>query len=184
MNALVNFEGAILLWIQNVLRTPILTTFFKFITALGDGGYLWLAIAAVLLIPKKTRRVGLMVFLSMGLSHLVNNMLLKKLVARTRPYELIAGLETLVKRPSSFSFPSGHSASSFAAAWVLFRRLPKKYGVPAVVLAAFIAFSRLYVGVHFPTDVLLGALSGALVSYAAVALYEAAEGVLARRRVS
>ena len=94
------------------------------------------------------------------LSLLINNIILKNLVARTRPYEMVEGLVPLIGRPRDYSFPSGHTGSSFASAWVLFRKLPAGYGISALVLAGLIGISRLYVGVHYPTDVLFGVLGG------------------------
>ena len=98
--------------------------------------------------------------LSMGVGALITNVCLKNLVARTRPYEVVEGLVPLIRKPTDYSFPSGHTCASFACTLVLYRILPKKYGVPAVLLAALIAFSRLYVGVHYPTDVLGGLAVG------------------------
>ena len=99
-------------------------------------------------------------------SFILNNLFLKNLVARTRPYEVIDGLTLLVDKASDLSFPSGHSAASFVAAVIILRLLPRRYGVSAMVLAAFIAFSRLYVGIHYPTDVLAGTVSGILIGLA------------------
>ena len=94
-------------------------------------------------------------------------MLLKNLVARTRPYEVIEGLTYIVMKPSDYSFPSGHAGCSFSAACIMYRRLPRRYGVPALILAILISVSRLYVGVHYPSDVLFGVISGIAISYAA-----------------
>ena len=101
-----------------------------------------------------------MSILALLLSLLINNIILKNLVARTRPYEMVEGLVPLIGRPRDYSFPSGHTGSSFASAWVLFRKLPAGYGISALVLAGLIGISRLYVGVHYPTDVLFGVLGG------------------------
>ena len=87
----------------------------------------------------------------MGAGALITNVCLKNLVARPRPMS-VEGLVPLIGKPTDYSFPSGHTCASFACALVLYRILPKKYGVPAVILASLIAFSRLYVGVHYPTD--------------------------------
>ena len=86
---------------------------------------------------------------------------------RTRPYETVAAIIPLIPRPVDSSFPSGHTCASFAAAFIYFRMLPRSYGISALILAALIAFSRLYLGVHYPTDVLVGFLVAALVSTAA-----------------
>ena len=161
---LLEIEGAILLWIQNNLRCGLLTPLMRAITTLGNGGAFWIALTLLLLIFRRTRRIGVYCAASMLLTLLVVNLCIKPLAARTRPYELIQGLEILVSRPRDYSFPSGHSANSLSCAWTLFRLAPKKYGVPALVLAVLIALSRLYVGVHFPTDVLAGAAIGVLLS--------------------
>ena len=150
------FEGGFLLWIQENLRLPVLNELMVGITTLGNGGIFWIIVALALLVFKKTRKAGVQCAVAMLLTLLVVNVTLKPSIARTRPYDLIEGLNILISRPHDFSFPSGHAANSFSCAWVMLRKLPKKFGVPALALAILIAFSRLYVGVHFPTDVLGG----------------------------
>lgn len=157
-------EPNILLWIQDNLRNDVLTPFFVVITSLGNAGILWILITARLLIPKKTRKVGILCVAALLFSFLIDNVLLKNLVARTRPYEVIEGLTYLVKKPVDYSFPSGHTGTSFATAVVLFLSFPKKYSFWFLVLAVLIGFSRLYVGVHYPTDVLAGAIIGTLIA--------------------
>lgn len=163
----------ILLWIQEHLRIDALTPFWKVITFLGNGGWFWLVVAAVLLIPKKTRRVGITALLSITIGFLITNVLLKNIVARPRPFDAYTEIIPLITRPTDFSFPSGHTCASFACALVFFRMLPKKYGVPAVVLAGMVAFSRLYLGVHYPGDVLGGFLVAVLASTLAYHLMQA-----------
>ena len=156
MNTLALFERDILLWIHGHLRFAALTPVMRALSLLGDKGLFWIALTLVLLLFRRTRRVGVFCAASMILTFLIVNCAIKPLVARTRPYDLFTEIQILTHLESDFSFPSGHSANSFAVAWILFRMTPKKYGVPAVILAALIAFSRLYVGVHYPTDVLAG----------------------------
>lgn len=158
------FETGILVWIQENLRLPVLNEIMIGITSLGNGGIFWIATALLLICLKRTRKAGLQCGIAMLLTLLVVNAALKPLLARTRPYELIDNLKILVSRPHDYSFPSGHSANSFSCAWVVFRRLPKKIGVPALLLAILISLSRLYVGVHFPTDVLCGAAIAVLLA--------------------
>ena len=166
---LMEIESSILLWIQNNLRCGILTPVMRVITTLGNGGAFWIVLTLLLLLVfKRTRRMGVYCAASMLLTLLVVNLCIKPLAARTRPYELIEGLQILVSRPHDYSFPSGHSANSLTCAWTIFRLAPKKYGVPALVLAVLIALSRLYVGVHYPTDVLAGAAIGILLSEVAL----------------
>ena len=156
MYSLAVFERDILLWIHEHLRLAPLTPVMRVLSLLGDKGLFWIALTVLLLLFKRTRRVGIYCAASMILTFLVVNLAIKPLVARVRPYDLFAEIQILAHAEHDFSFPSGHSANSFAVAWVLFRMSPRKYGVPAVILAALIAFSRLYVGVHYPTDVLAG----------------------------
>lgn len=160
---LLQLDGNILLWIQEYIRQDWMTPFWKFITFLGDAGWFWIVLSILLLIPKKTRKAGVTALLALGIGALITNVALKNLVARTRPYEVIDGLALLVGKQSDFSFPSGHSCASFAAAMAYYKmssQQSKKYGVAALVLAGFIAFSRLYVGVHYPTDVIAGIVIG------------------------
>ena len=158
MGTMAQMEANILLWIQENIRAAWLTPPMKLFSLLGDKGIFWIALTLILLCFKRTRRVGAYCAVSMALTFLVVNCAIKPLVARVRPYDLFPAIELLVKAEHDFSFPSGHSANSFAVAWILLRMAPKKYGVPAVVLAALIALSRLYVGVHYPTDVLCGTI--------------------------
>ena len=158
MMTLQQIDMNILLWIQEHLRIDALTPFWKVITFLGNGGWFWLVAAGVLLIPKKTRRTGIMALLSIAIGFLITNVLLKNIVARPRPFDAYTEIIPLITRPTDFSFPSGHTCASFACALAFFRMLPKKYGVPAVILAGMVAFSRLYLGVHYPGDVLGGFL--------------------------
>ncbi len=161
------FEVSILLWIQENLRGA-LDAFWVFVTHLGDGGYLWIAIGVLLLLFKKTRAVGVSVLLALLINLCITNISLKNIIARPRPFNVNPELVTLIKHPSSFSFPSGHTSGSFTAALVLYHLMPKKIGVPAVVLATMIGFSRMYVGVHYPTDVLGGIVVGIVASTVAI----------------
>ena len=151
-----NLDGEILLQIQQHLRTDMLTPLMKFVTFLGNGGWFWILCAVVLLAIPRTRKTGYAAVLSLIFGVIVTNLLLKNIVARPRPFEEIEALIPLIAKPTDFSFPSGHTTASFAVALVMLRMLPKKIGIPAVVLAALVAFSRLYLGVHYPTDVLVG----------------------------
>lgn len=172
MNFLLQLDGNILLFIQEHIRQDWMTPFWVFITSLGNSGWFWLAVAALMLIPRRTRKIGIMALLALTIGFLITNLALKNLVARVRPYETVEGLKLLIPRQSDFSFPSGHACASFAAGSVFFRKLSRKWGVPAAVLAALIAFSRLYVGVHYPTDVLAGAVIGIFAAWAAVCIVE------------
>ena len=167
METLLKLDAGFLLFLQDSVRNPILNSIMIFITSLGNGGMLWIAATVLLMIPKKTRKVGLMSAIALLGSLIINNNLIKNLVQRPRPFRTFPELQIIIPTPSEFSFPSGHTSSSFAAAAVFYRHLPKKLGVPSVVLAGLIGFSRLYVGVHYPTDVLAGVIMGILLSYMA-----------------
>lgn len=172
MEALLQLDGNILLWIQEYVRHDFMNGFWTFITHLGDAGWFWIVLSLVLCIFPRTRRIGVMSLFSLALCALVTNVCLKNLIARPRPYTQIPGLEILIDPQKDWSFPSGHTTASFAAACSYMRGSPKKiYGVPAIVLALLIAFSRLYVGVHYPSDVLGGLIIGVTGSWIVYYLY-------------
>jgi len=156
------FDFAILDWLNETLVHPILDRVFAFITFLGDAGWFWLALAIILLFFKKTRRIGISMAISLAFSLVVTNLTLKPLINRPRPYAL-RDVTLRIDPPHDASFPSGHSSASFAAAMALFIE-DKKKGIPALILATLIAFSRLYFYLHFFTDVLGGTLIGCLVA--------------------
>ena len=163
-------DGNILLFIQEYLRQPWMDGIWKTITHLGDAGMFWIVTAIVLLIWKRTRKAGLSASLALIIGALITNVALKNLMARIRPYEVVAGLTRIIEQQHDFSFPSGHTCASFAAAFALYRTLPRKWGIACLVLAALISFSRLYVGVHYPSDVLGGVVVGIFAGWAGTAL--------------
>ena len=146
LQSIQQLDGEILLLIQRYLRTDMLTPFMKSVTFLGNGGWFWILCAVVLLAVPKTRKTGYAAALSLIFGAIVTNLLLKNIVARPRPFAEIEALIPMITKPKDFSFPSGHTTASFAVALVMLRMLPKKFGIPAVVLAALVAFSRLYLG--------------------------------------
>ena len=158
LQAMTTMESEIMLWVQEYLRRDWLDPIWI------AGGMIWILLSVGLLIPKKTRKTGMLALLALAFSYLINNLLLKNLIARTRPYEVIAGLHTLIGAQRDYSFPSGHTGSSFAAAVVLFCRLSKRLSSFLLLLAFLIGFSRLYVGVHYPSDIIVGAISGTLIA--------------------
>lgn len=164
------WEEDFLLFLQESVRNPILNKVMQFITSLGDAGLVAILACIVLLCVKKYRKAGVTASLSLILDFLVVNLLLKNLVARIRPYDALEELLLITKRPSDFSFPSGHSGACFAVASVMFLCLPRKWGIPALAAAALISFSRLYVGAHYPTDVIGGIVIGCLTGWTAYRL--------------
>ena len=141
-------------------RTEVLDSFFLGLTRVaGSYGQLWLIIAALLLIFKKTSKAGISVLIAYMAVYLLGQIILKQLISRPRPCQIDQAFALLVARPSSSSFPSTHSAWAFGAATAIFMR-HRKLGSAAYAVAALIAFSRLYMFLHFPTDVLFGAAMG------------------------
>ena len=163
-----HWEQQTLLWFQEHLRRSWLTAAMKIATFLGNGGILWLTACARLLVRQQTRRAALTALLSLVFSALVCNALLKNLVERARPFDKIPGLQFLIRKPHDFSFPSGHTSSSFAVATVFLATLPLWFGLTALGIAAVIAFSRMCLGVPYPSDVLCGMVLGILFGLAAL----------------
>ena len=162
-------ELMILDFIQQNFRSDIMDKIMIFITSLGDSGRIWIGCTIVLLLIPKTRKAGMAMAIALVLEILCCNIILKPFVARVRPCDINTSIKLLVARPSDYSFPSGHTASSFAAAAALFFSR-KKIWIPASVLAGLIAFSRLYLYVHYPTDVLAGILIGIMLGWAGALL--------------
>lgn len=163
-----NIDANILLWIQDNIRCDWLTPIMKFITEFGNLGLIWLIASIMLICFKKTRKVGFICLISLVVNFIINNLILKNMVARIRPYEAVDGLQLLIEKQRDFSFPSGHAGSAFSVAVPMFAKLPKKFGIPTLVLAFLIAFSRLYVGVHYPSDVLVGMILGSVIGILAI----------------
>ncbi len=177
------FEASIILWIQENLR-GVMDGFWVFVTHLGDEGFLWIALGIVLLFWKKTRPIGFTMLLSLSLDFLIVNVTLKGLVGRPRPFVVNEAIVTLIKQPSPYrSFPSGHTAGSFAAMLALYKWVPKKIGIPAVVLATLVALSRLYVGVHYPTDLLGGFVVGLVSSIVAYRIVKSVMRKIGENRI-
>ena len=153
------FEFAFLDWLYQ-FRNPVMNTISIFFDYAGAHGEIWIAFTLLLLLFRRTRKAGF----DMAAGHFF----LKPLFARPRPCDLNTSITMLVARPHGHSFPSGHTASGVAAAYALWLQ-NRKLGAPALVLAAFIAFTRLYLYVHFPTDVLGGAVLGIALGAAASA---------------
>lgn len=153
----------ILFWIQNLIRNDVFDVIIPFYTSLGEDGIIWIALGLILLIPKKYRKTGIMVLAALLVMLVVNNIVLKNLIARPRPCWTYPEMVQLVHNPSSYSFPSGHTTSAFAVAFTVFSQ-HKKLGKVIIIMAAIMAFTRLYVFVHFPTDIYGGILVAAAIT--------------------
>ena len=158
-----NHELQILDAIQT-MRTLLLDKIMVNITKLGDGGVVWITLDVVLLMMKQTRREGMLLACSLIIEALICNLLLKPLIARTRPCDVNPTISLLIKRPKDYSFPSGHTAASFVSVTIFYlcRSILWK---PALLIACMIAFSRMYLYVHYPSDIIAGMVIGICVSY-------------------
>lgn len=166
----------ILDFIQAHLRSAFMDLVMPIITLFGDGGIFWIVCTLILLIIPKTRRVGIVAAVSLALEALCCNVILKPWVARIRPYDVRTEIELLVAAPKDFSFPSGHTGASFAVvSGLFFGKAKNRLWMPAFVLTIFIAFSRLYLYVHYPTDVLAGMLIGIATGWIASLIVRAVE---------
>ena len=160
----VSFDLPILDWIVANLWCPVLDVAMPIITLLGDAGIFWIAVAVLFMITKKYRKTGIGMMLALMMGLLICNIWLKPTIARIRPYDFqmqyfLKEIPLLAGGMHDFSFPSGHTIASFEAAVVILLN-NKKLGIPAMILACLIAFSRLYLYVHYPTDVIFSIVLG------------------------
>lgn len=163
------WEFAVLDFIQKNMRNGILDTIMPMITSLGNGGIVWILLAVCLLISRKYRRTGVVLLAAILIETVLCNGILKPLIARPRPFDANPGIELLIAPPGDASFPSGHTALAFAAVFAL-ALSRERYWYLAAVLAVLIAFSRMYLYVHYPTDILGGIAVGAVSGMAAYAV--------------
>lgn len=166
MNAILEFDWAVLQFVEK-LWNPVMDVIMRVITLSGDSGIIWVVLGLILAVTKKYRKFGAVILISLLFSLLINDLLLKNLVARPRPYDFTLWPQEfhwpeLIKKEKNFSFPSGHTSSSFAAATAIWFTKKKRLIIPATVWASLIAFSRVYVHVHYATDVLGGIAVGIL----------------------
>ena len=157
------WEFSFLYFLQE-LHSPLLDKVMVFFTTLGEDGIVWIAIAALMLCFKKTRPCGIGMLAALILKTLIGNIILKNLFMRDRPCWIDPGVALLIKSPSSYSFPSGHTFDAFAASVTILLH-HRKMGIAALVLALLIALSRLYLFIHFPTDVLASMVLGTLIAW-------------------
>lgn len=144
------------------------------VSALGNNGLIWILGAVALLFFKKTRRCGILMLVSMAVCFIVGNLCIKNLVQRPRPCQIDTAVQLLIPIPSEYSFPSGHTLHGFTAATIIFLH-HRRAGIAALLFAAVIAFSRMYLFVHFPTDILGGLILGVMTAIIVYQVYSRAE---------
>lgn len=192
MEAIYAFDWSVFAWVRDTLWNPVLDVVMKYITLLGEGGIVWILLALALICTKRYRKCGITIGVALIVMVIFNDGILKNLICRPRPFNLYdsnpelfpmwkdfndAIFPNIVSRPSSFSFPSGHSSSSFAAMLPLLKE-DKRLGIPALILAILIAFSRVYVHVHYATDIIVGALVGLLYGFIAMVIVKKLEPIV------
>lgn len=211
MNEFTQLDGNLLIDIQEFMHADWLTPVMKVITYFGEDGYFWIAICLLLLLFKRTRRLGIICSLSLAFTFLCCNLIIKPTVDRTRPWIVFREVVRLLSPPGDASFPSGHSANAMGPAWALFLaslpvrpskgeagsydytpclgwqgdgadpKIVHRFGNAAVILALLIGLSRLYLGMHYPSDVAAGLLLGmicATVVFFAIRMAESRRGTL------
>lgn len=155
-------DEQVIIWIQECIQNPIMSKIMVWVSTSGNKGMIWIGLGILLLClgirRKKLFDLGIRLFLCLGTTAVLCNLILKPWVARIRPYDVL-GFPILVSPLHDYSFPSGHTSSSFAAAAAIYA-YHKKWGIAAYAFAVCMGISRLYLGVHFPSDVLVGAVIG------------------------
>ena len=144
---------------QHSLNSKLLNSIMIFFTTLGDHGFIWIAITLLLIFNKKYQKIGYLAVISLIINAIIVNVLLKNFTHRARPFTEIPDIILLIKAPKDFSFPSGHTSASFTMVYIFYKHL-KKYFPAVLITSIIIAFSRLYLTLHFPSDVLAGLLIG------------------------
>jgi len=174
-DSFLHFDLNVFQWVQTI-QTPILSAILKVITTLGEGGIIFILLALGLLITKKYRKAGFAMIIALAVMVVCNNLVLKEIFARPRPFNItydwwneIYIFPEIVSRPDSYSFPSGHTSSAFAAAIALLW-YDRKIGIPTTIFAFIMGFSRIYVEVHYCTDVLAGLIVGIIYAVIGVLL--------------
>lgn len=167
MRIIKNLDEKILEYIRLNLKNEKMDKIMPRVTRLGDCGMLWLAIALIFLITNKYKNYGMLIIISLLFCIIIGNVIIKLLCARKRPCHINDKINLLISKPRDYSFPSAHTMSSFAAATVI-ANANIKMGIISLIIAMLIAFSRLYLYVHYPSDVLAGVILGVIISMVTV----------------
>jgi undecaprenyl-diphosphatase len=157
MNIITTVDNAVLTFIQG-FRSPVADVFFAAVTRLGDAGILWIVIGAVCLLLPRAKKCGISVFISLLITFILTDIVLKPAAARLRPF-IADGVTLIIDAPYGYSFPSGHTATAFAAATAIFI-FNRRAGQWSYAAAILIGFSRAYLYVHYPSDIIAGAVIG------------------------
>lgn len=156
-------DNCIILFINKYISNlTFVNFFFKYITILGNFGFIWIAIAIILIFYKKTRKISLFILLALLFGSVLGNVILKSIFMRSRPFVQNDFINLYINKPKGYSFPSGHTLSSFIASTLLYN-YNKHYGRYFLLLAFLIGISRVILMVHYPSDVLAGAILGFII---------------------
>ncbi|QZY53680.1 phosphatase PAP2 family protein [Crassaminicella profunda] len=168
-----NIDISIIDYIYNYIQSPFLNKIMIPISTIGNGGFIWIIIILILLRTKKHRKMGLAATCALLLSAILGLLILKPLIQRPRPFVELSYIHLLIHAPSSYSFPSGHTITAFSTAITLVKMIKNKiFAIPIMLLAIFIGFSRIYLTVHYPSDVLAGIILGFICSNTVLFLLE------------
>lgn len=156
-------DNNIVLWVKEFITCDFLNLTMPFVSSVGNVGIIWIIIGlSIIIFSKKHRRWGIVLLLALGVTALIGNGIIKPIVGRMRPFDNLM-LDIIIDKPHDFSFPSGHTSAAFAAAVVIFA-INKKWGIVMTVFAFLMGFSRLYLLVHYPSDIIVGMLLGVVVA--------------------
>ncbi len=170
MSGIQQLDEVILNFIQSHMHTALLDKTMPFVSLLGNVGFVWIAIAVIFLLSKKYRPTGFLILIALTLCFLLGDIFLKPFIARPRPFTIHPAMSLLISPPTDFSFPSGHTGSSFSAAIIILLNR-KSWGIATMILASLIAFSRLYLYVHYPSDIIGGFLLSIVSAFLSIWLF-------------
>lgn len=170
MNFIQMIDTNIIYFFSDKVQNNFLNPIIIFLTKIGDGGLFWILISLIFLFKKNYRKVGIISIIALMINFLLGEVILKNLIQRPRPFVTHPDLKLLIHAPTSFSCPSGHTSASFAVAFVIAYYL-KKLAAPALIIASLISLSRIYLLVHYPSDILAGILLGLVSCILSILIY-------------